>query len=341
MICVSDSDGREAWCREDSEIGSECCQAWGLKRRSRRELAEPQAPAEGKNRERTTASLTRSTPDRTQPRLNLSSRFRIRRSLNRCRPQLLAWPTYPTRLTQPPARPSPFHPFIHSQTRPIMAMPTPPPLAISGTGLLPNTLPEPVKQLITLKVKADSLLASPALEAELRDGHAGHQSAAVGTALERILEAGHDWPPKLQGSSKLESDEVARGHYILGWALGRVGEYNGTKPEQLPPVLERALQEYATGALLLGLSQPPGLGSTPSVTRPKPGQALDQALTAEQPGWVGEMLAEYARTQTTLAFSNLLLDDTPIDELVLADLLDLAARRNVQGKHRVWRTRSR
>ncbi len=214
-----------------------------------------------------------------------------------------------------------------------MAMPTPPPLAISGTGLFPNTLPEPVKQLITLKVKADSLLASPALEAELRDGHSGQQSAAVRTALDRILQTGHDWPPKLQGSSKLKPDQVARGHYMLGWALGRVGEYNGTKPEELPPVLERALQEYATAASLLGLPEPPALGSTPSVTRPKPGQALDQALTAEQPGWVGEMLAEYARTQTTLAFSNLLLDDKPIEEVVLAELLDLAARRNVQGKH--------
>lgn len=214
-----------------------------------------------------------------------------------------------------------------------MTAPAPPPLAISGAGSVDNTLPEPIKQLLLLKVQGDSLLASPALEAELRNGHHGHQSAAVRDALNRILESGHDWPPTLSGSKKLKPDEVGRGHYILGWALGRVGEYNGTKAEELPPVLERALHEYATAAQLLSLPQPPVLGSTPSVTRPKPGQALDQGLTAEQPGWVGEMLAEYARTQTTLAFSNLLLDDNPVDELVLADLLDLAARRNVQGEH--------
>jgi len=214
-----------------------------------------------------------------------------------------------------------------------MATATPPPVAISGPGQLPATLPKPVQTLVDLKVKADSVLASPALEAELREGISGQQSAAVCASLERILEAGHDWPPVLQGSSKLKPDEVARGHYIIGWALGRVGEYNGTRPEELPPVLERALHEYASGAGLVGLPEPPPLGSTPSVTRPKPGQALDRGLAVEQPGWVGEMLAEYARTQTTLAFSNLLLDDTPIEELVLADLLDMAARRNVQGEH--------
>lgn len=53
---------------------------------------------------------------------------------------------------------------------------------------------------------------------------------------------------------------------------------------------------------------------------------------SEQEGWVGEFLAEYARTQATLAFSSLLSENEMIHEDVLTELLDLACRRNVQGR---------
>lgn len=48
--------------------------------------------------------------------------------------------------------------------------------------------------------------------------------------------------------------------------------------------------------------------------------------------WVGEMLTEWARTQTTLAFMKVLEEgEGGVEEDELADLLDLACRRNVQG----------
>lgn len=205
-----------------------------------------------------------------------------------------------------------------------MAQPTPPPVAIAGPGLAPSTLADSVKAVLSLKVKADSILVSPALEQELAEGTQGPQSAAARIALQQIL-------AQPEPSSKLSRDELARTHFVKGWALGRVGEYDGTKPENLPALLEQALEEYAKSAELMRVPQPPRLGETPSVTRPKPGQSLPSDMV-EQPAWVGELLAEWARTQTTLAFSQLLVQDNLIDQDLLASLLDLAVRRNVQGQ---------
>jgi hypothetical protein len=147
-----------------------------------------------------------------------------------------------------------------------------------------------------------------------------------------VIELGKDWQTK--ASAKLSREEQARGEFCLAWALGRIGEYDGTQPIDLPNRLNEALERYQSAADLLDIPPPPQLDRVPSVTRPGDAKRQSGLDLPEVPAFAGEMLAEWARTQTTLAFSSLLENggQTVIDENKLADLLEMACRRNVQGK---------
>lgn len=203
------------------------------------------------------------------------------------------------------------------------------PIALGGASHPTLSLPEPLRQLLNLRVQADSALNHPALEAELAEGTHGQQAANVRQALEATIAKAQSWKGEL--TSKLSAENEARGTFVEAWALGRIGEFDGTSPSELPLRLQASLDRYHAAARLLNLPEPPTLDQVPSVTRPKEG--LAPLVLPEVASWVGEMLAEWARTQTTLAFSSLLLtSEQVIDEAALADLLDMACRRNVQGE---------
>ena len=218
--------------------------------------------------------------------------------------------------------------LLQQLSRTILA-PNMEPIAINA-GTAPSTsLPEPLRALLNLRLKAESALSAPALEQELAEGEAGPATAHVKQALETVLAKSEVW--KSEATSKLSNDELARGEYIKGWSGARLAEFDGTAPHDMPNRLRDALGHYQQAATLLNLPEPPMLHEAPSVTRPKEG--LAPLVLPEVSGWAGEMLAEWARTQTTLAFSSLLLsNDQVIDENSLAELLTIACRRNVQGE---------
>ncbi|GAA5893996.1 uncharacterized protein JCM6883_003691 [Sporobolomyces salmoneus] len=208
------------------------------------------------------------------------------------------------------------------------------PIAISSASSgLPNStsLPGPLLELVKLRTQADSSLHSPALEQELSEGIQGPQVAIARDALREVIELGREWESKVSG--KLTREQQARGKFCLAWALGRIGEYDGTKPIDLPNRLNEALEHYQEAADLLDIPAPPLLDRVPSVTRPGDSKRQSGLDLPEVPAFAGEMLAEWARTQTTLAFSSLLTNggETVIDEDRLADLLEMACRRNVQA----------
>lgn len=208
------------------------------------------------------------------------------------------------------------------------------PIAISSATLPSTSLPEPLRALLNLRLKADSALSAPALESELSSGTTdGPATLHVRQALEAVVQKARVWESEC--TSKLTGEEVARGAYILGWALGRLAEFDGTEASDMPGRLREALEYYEHAGRGLNLPDPPRLEEAPSVTRPKEG--LAPLVLPEVAGWVGEMLAEWARAQTTLAFSSLLLlnsdgGDRVIDEHELEALLTIACRRNVQGE---------
>ncbi|BGO91789.1 hypothetical protein NBRC10512_006271 [Rhodotorula toruloides] len=206
------------------------------------------------------------------------------------------------------------------------------PISISQQG--GENLPPPLRQLVQLRRQADSLLHSSALRAELAQGSAGPNAEQVRVALQQVVEAGQEWKTRLAGG-KCTAEDEARGEFCLAWALGRIGEFDGTKPTALPAKLDEALVHYQRAAELLGcIPPPPVLESTPSVTRPQDskrhGGALDLPMVHP---WAAEMLAEWAKTQATLAFASLIDEkgQTVVKEEALADLLDLACKRNVQA----------
>jgi len=209
------------------------------------------------------------------------------------------------------------------------------PIAINnGGGGGPGGFPSSLQQLVDTRTKADSALHSPKLEQELLEGVQGPQVAIARDALREVIEfATGDWKSKL-GSHKLTRQEEARGEFCLAWALGRIGEYDGTKPIDLPKRLEESLSHYQTACDLLEIPPPPQLDRVPSVTRPGDSKRQSGLDLPEVQSWVGLMMSERARTQTTLAFSSLLTNggETVIEEEKLADLLEIACRLNVQGE---------
>lgn len=226
------------------------------------------------------------------------------------------------------------------------------PIAISSALSSPSTLhlPEKLRQLLTLRSQAESALQHPALDQEMKAGQPAQQAQAVLSALEAVItkaqqsvgqSAGHPVSSAaaavgaVTSNTKMSTEDEARIHFIHAWALCRVGEYDGTPTEQLPAQLERSLQLFQQASDLLQLPDPPQLDNVPSVTRPKEGHS--QALSLpEVAGWVADMLAEFARTQATLAFTTLLAHGYEGQQAFaqsgrLAELLDIACRRNVQG----------
>ncbi|GAA5897915.1 hypothetical protein JCM8208_003191 [Rhodotorula glutinis] len=198
-------------------------------------------------------------------------------------------------------------------------------------------LPAPIHRLVLLREQADAALNSPALRAELATGHAGPNSLQARDALVVVVDAatallhGHH---QQQQQRKFSPDDEARAEYCLAFALARVGEFDGTRPSALPDRLDDALSHFHRAADLLRLPPPPALDSVPSVTRPQDPNRQHAAVDLSPvPAWAAEMLAEWARTQTTRAFASCVDDQgqTVVREEELADLLDLACRRNVQA----------
>lgn len=225
------------------------------------------------------------------------------------------------------------------------------PIAISFASSSPSVLhlPEPLRQLLTLRSQAESALEHPALDQEMKSGQLGQQARAVISALEAVvtkaqqsasLGAGHPASTAaavgaVTANTKMSTEDEARIRFIHAWALCRVGEYDGTPTEHLPVQLERSLELFQQAGDLLQLPKPPPLDNVPSVTRPREGNSQALSLPEVQI-WVGEMLAEWARTQATLAFSTLLAHGIKDQQAFaesgrLAELLDIACRRNVQG----------
>ncbi|GAA6042057.1 hypothetical protein JCM8097_004085 [Rhodosporidiobolus ruineniae] len=216
------------------------------------------------------------------------------------------------------------------------------PIAISSSGgAAPASsalLPPALAQLVQLRAHADSVLHSPQLAHELATGHGGPSAGQAREALQAVLEAAEGLKDKpasaAAGGGKLSAEHEARALFCQAWALSRIGEYDGSDPSSLAQRLNSALDLYARAASLLAVPPPPQLESLPSVTRPQdPKRQAASVDLPEVPGWAAEMLAEWARTQTTLAFSSLLGEEgnTVVDEEKLADLLDIACRRNVQA----------
>ncbi|BGP55576.1 hypothetical protein JCM8202v2_003181 [Rhodotorula sphaerocarpa] len=155
--------------------------------------------------------------------------------------------------------------------------------------------------------------------------------------------------------NRVTDDHRARALYILGWAIARRAQL--VAPDALPAELERALAhlERATALVPWFPAEPPALAATPSVTRPlEPTrhQASVDALPMV-PAWGAELVAEVARTHTVLALARAMAiqeqrrrvlaaaggsgkaggdhADDREEERQLADMIDLACRRNVQA----------
>ncbi|KAK4047949.1 hypothetical protein OIO90_005987 [Microbotryomycetes sp. JL221] len=199
-------------------------------------------------------------------------------------------------------------------------------IATKATASLSSaSLPEPLRQLLHLRMQADSALQHPALKQEVEQGHHGHQASTVRDALTAIVDKQDHW----KAHAKLSVEDEARGVYVIAWALGRIGEYDGTDAKSLPTKLRASLSGFERAASLLNIPMPPTLDNVPSVARPREGSA--PLSLPPVTAWATEMLAEWARTQTTLAFSIVLADRNEVDAIKLAELLELACRRNVQA----------
>ncbi|GAA6003630.1 uncharacterized protein JCM10292_000659 [Rhodotorula paludigena] len=207
----------------------------------------------------------------------------------------------------------------------------------SGASALSSAqhLPAPLRELVQLRTQADAALHAPALRRELADGTAGPNAAQARDSLVAVVHAAEGWQAKCKSSGKVSAEDDARGEYCLAFALSRIGEFDGTSPADLPARLEDSLAHFQRAADLLALPQPPEIEAVPSVTRPqdpkRQGGAVDLPPVS---AWVAEMLAEWARAQTTLAFSSVMAQGdghAVVQEDRLASLLDLACRRNVQA----------
>lgn len=211
-------------------------------------------------------------------------------------------------------------------------------IPINPTGGAPSqssqskSLPDALKELLALRLEADAL-DSEALQDELQQGSTGPLASTMSAKLEEIAKLGATWKSRLPAAvaRKVTPEEEARGLFIQAWALGRVGQYTTPDSKKLAAQLEDALALFQRAADLLELPPPPTLAEVPSVTRPAPVGKHPALLLPEQSAWVGDLLAEWARAQTTLAFALLLNDDEGVDEGKLSDILELSCRRNVQG----------
>ncbi|GAA6060476.1 hypothetical protein JCM10212_007107 [Sporobolomyces blumeae] len=216
------------------------------------------------------------------------------------------------------------------------------PIAIAPSQSVPlsTSVPTAVHQVVQRRIHAESALHSPALEHELAEAIQGPHVAAARDALQDVISSAAEAVPDFSTASthaaatkRIEPEHEARIEFCHAWALGRIGEYDGTEPRELPAKLDESLRRYQRAADLLQIPAPPHLDQVPSVTRPGDVKRQPGLELPEVPAWAGEMLAEWARTQTTLAFSTLLSHEGPaaIDQATLADQLEIACRRNVQA----------
>lgn len=201
-------------------------------------------------------------------------------------------------------------------------------IATKATASLTNlSLPEPLRQLLQLRIQADSALQHPALQQEFEQGQHGPQATTVRDALEAIVAKDTDGGWHVH--AKLDPEQRARGEFVIAWAESRIGEFDGTPQRDLPQKIQTSLDRFERAASLLGVPPEPALNNVPSVARPKEGAS--PLSLPPVPAWANEFLAEFARTRTTLAFATLLAEGNDMDPRLLGDLLDKACRRNVQG----------
>lgn len=198
---------------------------------------------------------------------------------------------------------------------------------------LSSPLPLQLKQLIDRRIEAETALS--ARETAPRDvdatesgglgsdaGGSGGLVDRVQELLERLTQDSERW---LETSGEAEKKVRARGRFVLAWSIGRLSEYDGKGEESL----RVSLSHYEKVGELLGIPIPPTLDSVPSVSRPRDTKKSGIKLEM-QDAFVGEILAEWSRIQATFAFASLL--GPAGNEGELSDLIDLAARRNVQGQ---------
>ena len=186
---------------------------------------------------------------------------------------------------------------------------------------LATPLPLELKQLIDRRIEAESALAARETDADHVGGAGEALVDRAGDLLESLVRDSTEWLAK---SGESPRKILARGRFVLAWSIGRLSEYDGKGEESL----RLSLEHYEKTGELLHLPPPPALDSVPSVSRPRTSKDATVKLPM-QDAFVGEILAEWSRIQATFAFAVLLGPAGKED--VLSDLIDLAARRNVQG----------
>lgn len=226
-----------------------------------------------------------------------------------------------------------------------------------GGGL--GSLPAPLSKAVERKHTADALLqslaqqshatATPRPVAEARGTTAAPTSlpGRARVALEQCIDAAEQC--QIATHARLSDEERARALFCLGWAKARLAQL--VQPDALPAQLELALDSLnqATRLVTWFPSEPPHLAATPSVTRPTDPNRHQASLDrlALVPAWGAELVAELARAQTILALAKAMsiqeqrgsskVDGGAAavagdeDDRQLADLIDLACRRNVQA----------
>ena len=242
-----------------------------------------------------------------------------------------------------------------AHTSPSLAHAVPPPAASTpngGTTSAHGALPHELERAVSLKQQADALLQSPALKQPDASGDADAGGALVDRAsllLDQVMEAAEQALEPNKHSTRLE-EHRSRAAFCLGWATARRAQL--VQSDQLLPLrLESALRHLQLAASLAPWfpNEPPQLAHTPSVTRPNDPNRHHASVDgfALVPAWGAELVAELARVQTILALAKAMSiqarrssrrddqsrddDDDDEEEGQLAELIDLACRRNVQA----------
>ncbi|KAG0653882.1 hypothetical protein C6P46_002172 [Rhodotorula mucilaginosa] len=223
-----------------------------------------------------------------------------------------------------------------------------------GTTSAHGALAHELERAVSLKQQADALLQSPALkqpDAADADARGALVDRASGL-LDQVMEAAEQAlePNKQQHSTRLE-EHRSRAAFCLGWATARRAQL--VQSDQLLPLrLQAALDHLQLAASLAPWfpNEPPQLAHTPSVTRPNDPNRHHASVDGFPlvPAWGAELVAELARVQTILALAKAMSiqarrsseredqsrddnDDEQEEEHQLAELIDLACRRNVQA----------
>ncbi|KWU47137.1 hypothetical protein RHOSPDRAFT_31274 [Rhodotorula sp. JG-1b] len=242
-----------------------------------------------------------------------------------------------------------------AHTSPSLAHAVPPPTASTpngGTTSAHGALPHELARAVSLKQQADALLQSPALKQPDASGDADAGGALVDRAsllLDQVMEAAEQALEPNKHSTRRE-EHRSRAAFCLGWATARRAQL--VQSDQLLPLrLQTALQHLQLAASLAPWfpNEPPQLAHTPSVTRPNDPNRHHASVDgfALVPAWGAELVAELARVQTILALAKAMSiqarrssrqddqsrddDDDDEEERQLAELIDLACRRNVQA----------